>query len=160
MPMNPVALLRAMRPHQWVKNVFVLAALVFALGEAGPEAPSTADRLIRVLMATGAFCLGASAIYLVNDVVDVESDRQHPKKRKRPIAAGELSIPAALIASVGCVAASLALAHAATPSVEEAGAGSVVLVVGVYMVSNLLYSLKLKQLAIVDAFLIALGFML
>lgn len=159
-PMNPAALLRAMRPHQWVKNVFVLAALVFALGEAGPETASTADRLIRVLLATGAFCLGASAIYLVNDVVDVESDRQHPKKRRRPIAAGELSIPAALFASVGCVAASLALAHAATPPVEEAGAGSVVLVVGVYMVSNLLYSLKLKQFAIVDAFLIALGFML
>ncbi len=149
-----------MRPHQWVKNVFVLAALVFALGEAGPEAPSTADRLMRVLMATAAFCLGASAIYLVNDVVDVESDRQHPEKCKRPIAAGELSIPAALLASVACVAASLSLAHLATPFVETAGAGSVVLVVGIYMASNLLYSLKLKQLAIVDAFLIALGFML
>ena len=158
--MNPVALVRAMRPHQWVKNVFVLAALVFALGEAGPDAPSTAERLVRVLMATAAFCLGASAIYLVNDVVDVESDRQHPKKCKRPIAAGDLSIPAALAASVGCVGASLALAHHATPSGRRRGAGSVMLVVGVYMTSNLLYSIKLKQLAIVDAFLIALGFML
>ena len=146
-----------MRPHQWVKNVFVLAALVFALGEAGPDAPSAADRLMRVLMATAAFCLGASAIYLVNDVVDVESDRQHPEKCRRPIAAGDLSIPAALLASVACVAASLSLAHLATPFVETAGAGSVVLVVGIYMASNLLYSLKLKQLAIVDAFLIALG---
>ncbi|MEE2940240.1 MAG: decaprenyl-phosphate phosphoribosyltransferase [Planctomycetota bacterium] len=158
--MNPVALLRAMRPHQWVKNVFVLAALVFALGEAGPEAPSAADRVVRVLLATAAFCLGASAIYLVNDVVDVESDRQHPKKRKRPIAAGELSIPAALVASVGCVLGSLALADRATPSAETVDAGSVMTVVGVYMASNLLYSLKLKHLAIVDAFLIALGFML
>lgn len=158
--MNPVALVRAMRPHQWVKNVFVLAALVFALGEAGPDAPSAAERIGRVLMATAAFCLGASAIYLVNDVADVESDRQHPKKCKRPIAAGDLSIPAALAASVGCVAASLALAHHATPSGGGAGAGSVMLVVGVYMTSNLLYSIKLKQFAIVDAFLIALGFML
>lgn len=158
--MNPVALLRAMRPHQWVKNVFVLAALVFALGEVGPDAPSTADRITRVLMATAAFCLGASAIYLVNDVVDVESDRQHPEKRKRPIAAGEVSIPAALIGSVGCVALALTLAHQATPAVKVPGAGNVMLVVGIYMTSNLLYSLKLKQFAIVDAFLIALGFML
>lgn len=158
--MNPIALLRAMRPHQWVKNIFVLAALVFALGETGPEASSTAERVVRVLYATAAFCLGASSIYLINDVVDVEEDRLHPEKRKRPIAAGEVSVPVAIAGSVACVAAALALAHLATPEVMVLGAGNVMLVVGIYMFSNLLYSLKLKQFAIVDAFLIALGFML
>ncbi|MEM9383264.1 MAG: decaprenyl-phosphate phosphoribosyltransferase [Planctomycetota bacterium] len=154
--MKPAALFRALRPHQWVKNVFVLAALVFALGEAGSEAASETERILRVLLAAAAFCLGASAIYLVNDIVDVESDRKHPEKSKRPIAAGEVSIPAARGMSVVCVVGALGLAHLATPP----GGDSVMLVVGLYMVSNLLYSLRLKQIAIVDAFLIALGFML
>ncbi len=145
-----------MRPHQWVKNVFVLAALVFALGEMGPDAPTAAERIVRVLLAAGAFCLGASAIYLVNDVADVEEDRLHPTKCKRPIAAGEVTVPVALMASVACVIGALALAYKATP----AGGDSVVLVVSVYMLTNLLYSLRLKQIAIVDAFIIALGFVL
>lgn len=154
------ALLRALRPHQWVKNIFVLAALVFALGEMGPEAATSSERIVRVLIAAAAFCLGASAIYLVNDVADIESDRLHPEKRKRPIAAGEVSISLALVASLACVAGAFLLAHYATPGAEEEGGGNVMLVVGAYMVSNLLYSIKLKQIAIVDAFLIALGFML
>lgn len=154
------ALFRALRPHQWVKNVFVLAALVFALGEMGPEAATASERIVRVLFAAAAFCLGASAIYLVNDVADIESDRLHPDKCKRPIAAGQVSVPLALGASLGCVAGALSLAYFATPGTEEEGGGNVMLVVGAYMTSNLLYSIKLKQIAIVDAFLIALGFML
>ncbi len=145
-----------MRPHQWVKNVFVLAALVFALGEMGPDAPTAMERIVRVALAAGAFCLGASAIYLVNDVADVEEDRLHPTKCRRPIAAGEVSIAMALMASVACVAGALALAYKATPVDGD----SVVIVVSVYMLSNLLYSLRLKQIVIVDAFIIALGFLL
>jgi 4-hydroxybenzoate polyprenyltransferase len=154
--MHPLALIRSLRPHQWVKNIFVLAALVFALGEVGVDAASQVDRIQRVLVAAAAFCLGASAIYLVNDVMDVESDRLHPEKCKRPIAAGEVSVPQALVLSAGCVAGALWLASVSTP----VGGDNVMAVVGIYMVSNLLYSLKLKQIAIVDAFLIALGFML
>ena len=154
--MKPLALVRALRPHQWVKNVFVLAALVFALGELGLDAPSVPERIERVAYAVMAFCLGASAIYLVNDVVDVESDRQHPKKRTRPIAAGEVSIPAALVAAAVCIGGALTFAHLATPE----GGQSVLLVIATYMTSNLFYSLKLKQIAIVDAFLIAFGFVL
>ena len=90
--MQPLALVRSLRPHQWVKNVFVLAALVFALGEVGVDAAAQQDRILRVLVAAAAFCLGASAIYLVNDIVDVESDRKHPEKCRRPIAAGEVSV--------------------------------------------------------------------
>lgn len=155
-PMQPLALVRSLRPHQWVKNVFVLAALVFALGEVGVDAAAQQDRILRVLVAAAAFCLGASAIYLVNDIVDVESDRKHPEKCRRPIAAGEVSVPQAVLLSALCVAGALWLARSATPD----GVDSVVVVVAVYMVSNLCYSLKLKQIAIVDAFLIALGFML
>ena len=154
--MNPLALIRSLRPHQWVKNVFVLAALVFALGEVGVDAASQEERILRVLIAAAAFCLGASAIYLVNDVMDVESDRKHPEKCKRPIAAGEVSVAQALALSAVCVVGALWLAAVSTPVEGD----NVMAVVGVYMVSNLLYSLKLKQIAIVDAFLIALGFML
>jgi 4-hydroxybenzoate polyprenyltransferase len=152
--MNPIALLRAMRPHQWVKNLFVLAALFFAWG----EQRGTGDfhgRVSNTLLAFLAFCLGSSAIYLINDIMDVESDRQHPEKKKRPIAAGELAVPAAIAAAVVCVLAALTLGQMASTS-----AGSVLLVVGAYMTMNFFYSLKLKHIVLVDAFCIAAGFLL
>lgn len=152
--MSPVSLLKAMRPHQWVKNVFVLAALLFALGEKHSMATEPAI-LLQVGFAVAAFCLGSSAIYLVNDVMDVESDRQHPTKRNRPIAAGQLSIPAALMASAVCVAASVTLGLQASSTV-----GNVAVVVSCYMAMNFLYSWKLKHVAILDAFCIATGFLL
>ncbi|MDA1266292.1 MAG: decaprenyl-phosphate phosphoribosyltransferase [Planctomycetota bacterium] len=155
--MNPLSLLKAMRPHQWVKNVFVLAALLFSLGEQAHSgnALDRADQVLHVLIAVAAFCLGSSAIYLVNDVMDVESDRKHPTKCNRPIAAGLVSIPVALAGSLGCVVSALALGwYASTP------AGNVAGVVGGYMLMNLLYSMKLKHIAIVDAFCIAAGFLL
>ena len=150
--MNPLALFKALRPHQWVKNVFVLAALFFSLA----EEDASADRIPKVMMALAAFCLGSSAIYLINDILDVESDRRHPTKRNRPIAAGTVSIPAALFASVFCVAASLSLGYLSSAGSKE---GSVALVVGGYMTLNLLYSLKLKHVVLVDVFCIASGFL-
>lgn len=152
--MNPLAILRAMRPHQWVKNVFVLAAFVFGWAS-HRDLAGNMDSLWRTLTALAAFCLGSSAIYLLNDVCDVESDRQHPTKCKRPIAAGEVSIPVALGASVVCVAAALLLGWRASSS-----AGSVALVVGSYMTLNTLYSFRLKHVVLVDAFCIAGGFIL
>lgn len=154
--MNPSALLRALRPHQWVKNVFVLAALVFALGESGAHLQAQGQRIVHVLYATASFCLGASAIYLLNDVMDVESDRQHPTKRHRPIAAGLVSVRLALGMSAVCIAGALALGHLATP----AGGFDVAWVVLAYMAQNFAYSLGLKRIAILDAFLIAFGFLL
>ena len=95
--MNPLALLRALRPHQWVKNGFVLAAVVFAKAQEG-AALTLEDPAVRSsLFALAAFCLGASAVYLINDVLDVENDRRHPEKCKRPIAAGEVSVPVAFV---------------------------------------------------------------
>ncbi|MBK7877202.1 MAG: decaprenyl-phosphate phosphoribosyltransferase [Planctomycetes bacterium] len=153
--MKPVSLVRALRPHQWVKNVFVLAALVFAGGERGALLSGDRWDLYRTLFAFAAFCLGSSAIYLVNDVMDVESDRLHPTKKKRPIAAGEVRVPTALGASVLCVLGALLLGH-------EAGGSSVPVmwIVAAYMALNLAYSLKLKHVVIVDAFCIAAGFIL
>lgn len=151
--MSPFAILRAMRPHQWVKNVFVFAALVFKWGHKGPM--GDLESLWRTLLAVAAFCIGSSAIYLINDVLDIESDRRHPTKKLRPIAAGLISIPTALSVAVLCVVAALALGSLATTD-----KGSVALVVAAYMGLNLLYSLKLKHIVLVDAFCIAAGFLL
>ena len=152
--MNPLSLLRAMRPHQWVKNVFVLAAFVFGLA-AHKDLPANMDMLWRTLLALGAFCLGSSAIYLINDVLDIESDRQHPTKCKRPIAAGEVPVPLAVGWSVVCIASSLTLGVLASSEY-----GSVAVLVGIYMILNTLYSLRLKHIVLIDAFSIATGFVL
>jgi 4-hydroxybenzoate polyprenyltransferase len=153
--MNPLALLRALRPQQWSKNVFVLAALAFAWGDQTLVPPVGRPELLRVLAAFAAFCCAASAIYLVNDAADVEQDRLHPEKRHRPIASGALSIPVALGAALVLVGGALALAW-------RAGAGSwnVAVVVGMYTLMNLAYSVKLKHVVLVDVFCIALGFLL
>ncbi len=146
------AMLRAMRPHQWSKNVFVLAALGFAYGDQSVDVTSGA--LTQTLIAFAAFCLGSSAVYLLNDVVDVESDRAHPTKCRRPIAAGELSISFALAFALVCALAALALGVLVGGSPIPA-----VAIVGMYMGVNLAYSFKLKHVVLVDAFCIAIGFL-
>lgn len=153
--MNPKALLLAMRPQQWVKNVFVLAALVFARGERGGLLQGDLSDVRRTLLAFFAFCLASSAIYLVNDVVDVESDRKHPTKRHRAVASGLVPVRSALSISVACIAGALLLARLA-----DGDPHPVAWVVLAYMALNLLYSLKLKHVVLVDAFCIAGGFLL
>jgi 4-hydroxybenzoate polyprenyltransferase len=153
--MSPSALLLALRPQQWVKNVFVLAALVFARGERGGWADDDYSDVRRTLCAFFAFCLGSSAVYLVNDVADIESDRKHPTKKDRPIASGALSIPAAIAAAVVCCAGALLLGHAASTARE-----AVTWVVGAYVLLNLSYSFRLKHVVLVDVFCIAAGFLL
>jgi hypothetical protein len=150
--MNPLALLRALRPSQWSKNLFVLVALVFAAGE--QESHVEAGALARVLYAFAAFCCAASAVYLLNDVLDVEKDRAHPEKRARAIASGEVSVPLALGTALVLACLGLGLAYASTRG------PSVVWVVVAYLVLNLAYGLKLKSLVLVDAFCIAAGFLL
>lgn len=140
------ALWAALRPRHWFKNVFVLAALVFSglLGE--PEAD------LRALAAFVVFCAIASAVYLVNDVADRESDRLHPVKRTRPVAAGELSVPAAYAAAgVFALGALIGAAALGAPFAALAGA---------YLVQNLLYSFALKRVVILDVMLVAAGFLL
>jgi len=142
------ALLRALRPGQWAKNVFVLTPALFA-GRLGDP-----DTALRVALAVAVFCCASSAVYLLNDVLDREADRVHPKKRKRPIAAGELSVGVALgvgalLAAGSLVGAGLALAD-----------GSVVAVIGIYLAIQALYSWRLKHLVVVDVLCIASGFVL
>jgi 4-hydroxybenzoate polyprenyltransferase len=140
------ALLRTLRPHQWVKNLFVLAALVFS------KHLFDAEMALRAAIATACFCAVSGAVYAFNDVRDVESDRQHPTKRHRPIAAGQLSERAALVAAGALAVGGLAVAATLT--------WKLALVVAGYLVVNLAYTLRLKQVAFVDVALIAAGFLL
>jgi decaprenyl-phosphate phosphoribosyltransferase len=138
------ALLRAMRPRQWVKNLFVLAPLVFSKSLLDREAT------LRTFVAFALYCAAASAIYLLNDVADAEADRAHPKKRMRPIASGALSPTVALVAS-GVLGLS-ALAGGALVSLPLAAT------LAGYYALNFAYSAGLKRIPYVDVLCIAAGF--
>ena len=141
-----VALLKTIRPHQWVKNLFVGVALVFS------RHLTDGEYVLRAVLAVLAFCMLSGAVYAFNDVRDVESDRAHPTKKNRPIASGALSERAALTASVllavtaltGCLLLSWKLAAIAA----------------LYFAQNIAYSVKLKQIAFIDVGVIATGFLL
>jgi 4-hydroxybenzoate polyprenyltransferase len=140
--MGPV--LVSLRPHQWTKNLVLLAALAFSkhLFEAGP--------LVRALMAFAIFCGLSGAVYLLNDVADRERDRMHPRKRLRPVASGALSprtaVGLAALIGFGCLALSFTLG---VPFAAWACA---------YLALNLLYSFSLKEVVILDVLAISLGF--
>ncbi len=140
-------LVKEVRPHQWVKNLFVLAPLFFAKNVFHPE------MLTRSLAAVGIFCLLSGAVYTLNDLVDVEADRAHPEKRKRPIASGRVPVAVARVFLAGLlvVAFGVALATLRMKFVAVAAA---------YFVGNVAYSLKLKKIPFVDVLLIALFFCL
>jgi decaprenyl-phosphate phosphoribosyltransferase len=140
------ALVRLARPKQWIKNVLVVAAP----GAAGVLGQPKA--LFDTAIAFVCFCLAASGTYYLNDAVDAEADRQHPTKRLRPVAAGEVSVKTAVIGGVVLVVASLALSFAAR--------WQLVLVVGGYLVLQALYSLWLKHEAVLDLACVAAGFVL
>ena len=140
------ALIRSLRPHQWVKNVFVAVPLVFA------RHLTEAEFVMRAALAVFAFCLLSGAVYLFNDVRDVEADRVHPTKRRRPIAAGKLTERAALVSSV--ILAILALSGCLALSSQCA------MFAALYLAQNIAYSVKLKQIAFLDVGLIATGFIL
>ncbi len=138
--------IRAMRPKHWVKNSFVLAPLFFG----GKLTDTTAA--IHVFACFIAFCLAASAVYLMNDILDREKDRLHPLKMRRPIASGEISIRQARWGIVLLLAPGFALAFYAS-----FGAGLTVLG---YFLLNIAYSLYLKHIVILDVATIATGFVL
>ena len=142
----PIALVVAMRPRQWLKNVLVFAAPLAA------GAIVERDVLIPTIGAFVAFCLISSATYLINDARDVEADRAHPTKRHRPIAAGHLPAPVAWAAAVVLTLASLALSLAIRPSLAG--------VVAVYFVFTLAYSLKFKHEPVIELALLSMGFLL
>jgi 4-hydroxybenzoate polyprenyltransferase len=129
-----------------VKNLFVLAPVVFGFRLFDPAA------LGRSLLAALAFCLASGGVYVLNDLMDRESDRNHPVKRDRPLASGAVPVPAALVLLGACAAGGLGAAWALSP--RCAG------ILSAYLALNLAYSLRLKHLAVLDIFCVALGFLL
>jgi len=139
-------ILVAMRPHQWVKNLFVLAALVFSGHLFHPA------YLVSGLSALALFCVLSGAIYLLNDVLDLENDRRHPDKCRRPIASGSLGVPTAVGTAIGLLVVVIVASH-----VLGRAFGWVVVV---YVLLNVAYSLKLKHVVILDVMIVAAGFLL
>ncbi len=140
------ALLKTMRPHQWTKNVVVFAALVFDGKFLQPEP------LVRTVIAFVLFCLVSSAVYLLNDLADIEKDRAHPTKQNRPLAAGTLKPWIAVAAIIVILALSWPLAYVLDPLLGLILAG--------YFLLNVAYSFSLKNLVILDALSVAAGFVL
>ncbi|MFZ4535305.1 decaprenyl-phosphate phosphoribosyltransferase [Propionivibrio sp.] len=138
--------LKLLRPHQWIKSGFVFVGLLF--GHAWQDVLLVHS----VLFAAAAFSLAASAIYVINDLADRERDREHPEKCKRPLAAGTVSVTQALLLAGACMLSALLLAYAASTTV--------LLIVLVYGVLNVGYSMGLKHFVLLDVFIIAAGFML
>ncbi len=139
-------ILKTLRPHQWVKNIFVLAPLFFSKAFLDPTL------LGKEVAAALLFSLTAGAVYLMNDIFDVEKDRNHPIKKNRPIAKGELPIGVARTAAAIIAPGSITLAF-----LLDWRAGAIILS---YFIMNFAYSVKLKHVPYIDVTIIAAGFVM
>jgi 4-hydroxybenzoate polyprenyltransferase len=135
-----------MRPHQWVKNGFVFAALIF------DQKLTDIQALMQTIAGFILFCLISSTIYIINDLADIEADRKHPTKRLRPLAAGKLDPKVARVAAVVFVIISIPLGFAL--SIEFALIGIT------YLALNLAYSFSLKHVPILDVMVLAVFYVL
>lgn len=140
------ALLKTMRLRQWTKNGFVFFALVF------DKQLFLREPFLRTLEGFFLFCLMSSAVYLLNDIFDVEADRKHPEKKHRPLASGKLSIGAAWAAAIALVIVALPLAYLLSPIFS--------LILATYLVINILYSRWFKHIPILDVLIVSSGFVL
>lgn len=141
-----IALLKTMRPRQWTKNAVVFAGLIFD-GQL-----VVVDSLARIVLAFFLWCLVAGTIYIVNDLIDIDKDRLHPKKQKRPLPSGQLPVPVAKVAAVGVPVIAIGAALLYSPSLA--------VVMLAYIALHVMYSLWLKNMVIIDVFALAAGFML
>ncbi len=141
-----IDLLKTMRPRQWTKNAFVFFAITF--DKQLFHLPAFLHTLAGFLL----FCLGSSIVYLVNDIADIEADRQHPVKKKRPLPSGKLPVSLAWGAAATLLVITLPLAYMLSPGFAA--------VLGTYLIINLAYSKWLKHVPILDVFIIAAGFVL
>jgi 4-hydroxybenzoate polyprenyltransferase len=141
-----LAFLRLARPRQWIKNLLLFAALVFA------KKLFDAESLLLAVLAFASFCLASSSAYLVNDLLDAEVDRQHPEKRHRPIAAGVVSKGAVAAMATLLTAGGLLLAFWIGPAFA--------VTVAIYLGTTHFYSLVGKNVAVVESILIAAGFVI
>lgn len=139
-----------LRPHQWLKNIFIFLPLFFG------KKVGSVENLLATIVAFFIYSIVASGIYCLNDIIDVESDKLHPKKCKRPIASGAVSISSASFLMVLCWIAALVLTFYYSKEVRC----YITIIITIYILMNIAYCLKLKQKAIVDVFVIALGFVL
>lgn len=140
------AIIKELRIQQWLKNLFVLIPLVF------DRQLMRSDSLARSLLGFFLFCFISSSVYIINDIMDVEADRLHPRKRNRPIASGKLPVRLAWIVAIFLVVLSISAGFFLS--------NQFTLILLVYFLINLAYSLKLKHYALIDVFIIAAGFVL
>ncbi len=149
-------LIKTIRPHQWVKNLFVLAPMFFHkdVFVTGPNGIPALNLIVtgQAFAAAAVFCLVAGAVYTINDLADVEADRVHPVKRMRPIAHGDVPESIAKMMAAGLVVLSLGMGYLLGP-----GFAAVSLA---YFVLNLAYTFKLKHVAFLDVSLLSLFFVL
>lgn len=141
------SIITLLRPHQWLKNMFIFLPLFF------DRRLMDVNYLVPCIIAFLAYSIAASGIYCFNDVWDAEADKLHPKKCKRPIASGAISKPMGIVIALACVIISFAIAAVARLN-------GLLYVLAFYLVMNIAYCTKLKQIAIVDVFIIAVGFVL
>ena len=142
----PAALVAVLRPKQWIKNSVIFAALVFS------HTLTDTSSLLRSVAAFALFCAISSAVYVLNDIMDLESDRAHPEKCRRPLAAGELPVGVAGALGLALALGGLVLSYQLSPPFAALAA--------VYLISNLLYSAWLKRVVIVDVMIISSGFVI
>jgi 4-hydroxybenzoate polyprenyltransferase len=140
------ALVKQLRPKQWAKNGIVFAPLLFSGNFRNPAL------IEQAVLCTVAFCAISSATYTINDIADIEADKAHPTKCRRPLAAGLITVPQAIALVCVLIAAGLYCAFLVRPTID--------VICLIYMAMNLLYSFKLKNIPIVDILCIALGFVL
>ncbi|MBT3317640.1 decaprenyl-phosphate phosphoribosyltransferase [bacterium] len=140
------SLIISMRPQQWIKNLLLFGPLIFSMNL------FDVTMVTRTALAFIVFSLAGSAVYLLNDVVDVEKDKAHPVKRNRPIASGKLPIKIALFFMAVIGAGSLVLAWDLSQTLA--------FIIMIYMVNNLFYSFKLKHIVLIDVGSLSLGFVL
>ena len=140
------ALLKTMRPRQWTKNGFIFAALVF------DKQLFIANSLLRNVAGFVLFCFISSAVYIFNDLSDIEADREHPEKRNRPIPSGKLPVGVAWAAGILLVVLSVGLGYLLSPAFAAVVLG--------YFLLNIAYSRWLKHILILDVLIIAAGFVL
>jgi len=143
---NIYGLLRTLRPRQWIKNIFVFAALVF------DQKLMDWTLLGRTIFAFVLFCMISSTVYIINDLADIEKDKLHPKKKRRALPSGQLQPWFAILSAVGILAVCLPLSFWLDPYFF--------LIVLVYFLMNIAYSFVLKNIVIIDVMVVTAGFVL
>jgi 4-hydroxybenzoate polyprenyltransferase len=141
------AIIQLIRPTHWSKNLVLFAAILFSPSKVVLENPGV---ILMVLQGFAAFCLISSGVYAFNDLLDLPADRQHPKKKNRPLAAGRISPATAVVVAILCAGGGLLWAFLLTPYFA--------MIAGAYLATNLVYTLGLKRVVILDVLLLSAGF--